>query len=238
MGYHGWNLIPNFFKIEEFGKHIFCRVFFSDQCYCNEISFWNYCGIPDCFGMGHINMNNISEVIHTSQGYVVFKLEVISPEGFQPLEDVKTICENRIKRKKQKDLAKQIAIKIQQQLNNNKSFTDIVNNDTSTKIKMDSTNNFTMQRNDPKIGRAPEVTAAAFTLDIGQTSNILESDRGYFIVKVIERDNFNEEEYKNQRLQIRNQLLSRKVQQFFNSWYEKLKENADIEDNRNLFFSS
>jgi peptidyl-prolyl cis-trans isomerase D len=184
------------------------------------------------------DLDDISEVIRTSQGYVVFKLESISPAGFRSLEDVKSICKSRIRRDRQKDLAKQVAINIQEQLNNNKTFTDIINNDTSSKIKMDSTNNFTMQRNDPKIGNAPEVTAAAFTLDIEQKSDILESDRGYFIIKVIERDSFNEEDYKNQRIRIRDQLLSQKAQQFFNSWYEKLKEKADIDDNRNLFFSS
>jgi hypothetical protein len=34
---------------------------------------------------------------------------------------------------------------------------------------------------------------------------------------------------------IRGQLMARKRNQAFTSWYEYLKENADIEDNRKFF---
>jgi len=47
-----------------------------------------------------------------------------------------------------------------------------------------------------------------------------------------------EEAFNAQKENIRTRLLNQKSQRFFTEWYEQLKEKADIEDNRYMFFAS
>jgi parvulin-like peptidyl-prolyl isomerase len=135
-------------------------------------------------------------------------------------------------------MAKEYAEKIKAQLDDNKTFAEIASADTSRKVMMDSTTQFSRTQPVPKIGRAAEITAAAFILEEGIISPMLESNRGYYFVVVTERTSFNEEAFLAQRENIRTRLLNQKSQKFFTEWYEQLKEEADIEDNRSLFFAS
>ena len=184
------------------------------------------------------DLNDVSRVYRTSQGYTVFELSEILPSGFKPLEEVRELCRNRLEQQKRKVMAKEDAEKIKAQLDDNKTFAEIASADTSIKIMMDSTTQFSRTQPVPKIGRAAEITAAAFILEEGIISPMLESNRGYYFVVVTERTSFNEEAFLAQRENIRTRLLNQKSQKFFTEWYEQLKEEADIEDNRSLFFAS
>ncbi len=184
------------------------------------------------------DLNDVSRVYRTSQGYTVFELSEILPSGFKPLEEVRELCRNRLEQQKRKVMAKEYAEKIKAQLDDNKTFAEIASADTSRKVMMDSTTQFSRTQPVPKIGRAAEITAAAFILEEGIISPMLESNRGYYFVVVTERTSFNEEAFLAQRENIRTRLLNQKSQKFFTEWYEQLKEEADIEDNRSLFFAS
>jgi peptidylprolyl isomerase/peptidyl-prolyl cis-trans isomerase D len=184
------------------------------------------------------DLKDVSRVYRTSQGYAVFELIEILPAGFKPLDEVYELCRNRLEQQKRKGLAKEYATEIKTQLDANKTFADIAAADTSRKVMMDSTNQFSSSQPVPKIGRAAEITAAAFSLEKGVISPMLETNRGFYFIVVTERTSFNEEAFLAQKENIRTRLLNQKSQQFFTEWYEQLKENADIEDNRAIFFAS
>jgi parvulin-like peptidyl-prolyl isomerase len=184
------------------------------------------------------DLNEVSRVHRTSQGYAIFEISEILPAGFKPFDEVRELCRNRLEQQKRKVLARAYAENIKLQLDASKSFTEITTADTSRKVMMDSTNQFSQTQPVPKIGRAAEITAAAFTLEEGVISPMLESNRGYYFIVVTERTAFNEEAFLAQKQNIRTRLLNQKSQKFFTEWYEQLKENADIEDNRSLFFAS
>ena len=183
-------------------------------------------------------INDISNVFRTPRGYVVFELADILPAGHRPLKEVKNICKTRIEQEERKNLAREYATKVQPILNENTSFETVAASDTAKIIVNDSTSQFTKSQSIPKIGFSPEILAAAFTIEPFKISSLIETDRGVYFIKVMERTEINEEEYKQQRNSIRMRLLNQKSQSFFNKWYEELKEQADIEDNRDLFFAS
>ncbi|MEJ2635072.1 MAG: peptidylprolyl isomerase [Calditrichia bacterium] len=197
-------------------------------------------------GIGNITMamewtfstkkNEISSVYRTPQGYTVLELANISPAGYRPFEEVQNICKSRVEFNKHKEMAKNFAEQIQSELNQNETFAQIAKKNPT--VAMDSTGEFTLTQPIPKIGRVPEVSAAAFSLNPGVVSPMLDTNRGYYFVKVLNRTPFNEELYKQQRDQIRNRLLAQKTQEFFTEWYNRLKENANIKDYRNQFFAS
>lgn len=182
--------------------------------------------------------NEVSSVYRTPQGYVVLQVSEIFPSGFRPYEEVKELCKNRVEQQKRKELARAYAQEIQEKLNRGETFEAIVAADPSRKVTLDSTIQFTRSQNIPKIGRVPELAAAAFMLDPGTVSPILESERNFYFIKVLERTAIDEEDYQAQKENIRLRLLNQKSQRFFNDWYEKLKQKAKIEDNRSLFFAA
>lgn len=182
--------------------------------------------------------NAISNVYRTAQGYIVFELAEVLPEGFQPLNEVEDNCKNKVQMEKQKNLAREYALNLQEKLNNGLSFEEITVNDTLNKVKLDTVYNISKTLTIPQIGRSPEITAEAFSLEFNKTSSLLESNRGFYFIQVIERSDFDEEEYQKQRNIIRTRLINQKSQRIFNAWYEQLKEKAKIEDNRDLFFAS
>ena len=95
---------------------------------------------------------------------------------------------------------------------------------------------FKFDQSIPKIGRTPSITAAAFSLPPFTTSDLLESPRGYYYIRVLNNTEFNEENYQTQKKNIKQQLLNQKRQRIFTEWYDYLKDQADIEDNRDQFY--
>ncbi len=180
----------------------------------------------------------VSDVFKFPQGYVVFEVAKIIPAGYKPLDSVREICKRKVQFLKQKELARQYALKWQPLLNENPDFGAVAAGDTAGILKADSTGEFTMKVFVPKIGKAPAVVAAAFTLPIGEVSGLLEADRGFYYIRVKKRSEFDEDAYTQQREQIRNQLLQQKQRTVFTQWYEHLKEKADIMDHRYLFYRS
>ena len=184
------------------------------------------------------DLNDVSSVYRVNQGDAVFQISEIQPSGFRSLEDVKDLCKNRIELEKRKVMAKDYAEQLQSKINNDVNLKQIASQDTSKKVLYDTTAYFKYNISIPKIGRAPSITAASFSLNLNEVSKILESPRGYYYIRVLDRKGFDKEQYAKQHDSIKRQLLSRKKQQIFNQWYTQLKEKADIEDNRNLFYRS
>lgn len=183
-------------------------------------------------------VHDISRVYHAKKGYLVFELAEISPAGYQPFSEVKEICKNRLVRDKRKEIARQYAEEIQQKLDAGKTFSRVFAEDSRKIIVHDSTNEITIDQVIPRIGRSSQIYAAAFSLEPGKISPLLDTPRGFYFVKVLERTPFDEADYKQKREGIRAQLLNTKRQKFFTEWYENLKDKADIEDNRDQFFAS
>lgn len=184
------------------------------------------------------DLNDVSNVYRVNQGNAVFQISEIQPGGYRPLEDVKDLCRNRLEQEKRKAMAKNYAEQLQSKINSNVSLKQIASQDTSKKVLYDTTDYFKYNISIPKIGRAASITASAFSLPINEVSKILESPRGYYFIRVLDRTGFDKEQYTKEHDSIKRQLLSRKQQQIFNQWYNQLKEKADIEDNRNLFYRS
>jgi parvulin-like peptidyl-prolyl isomerase len=183
-------------------------------------------------------VNDFSTVYRSTRGYVIFELASIAEAGYRPFDEVQNICKNKVEQVKRTDLARAFAQKFKNEVNQNVLFNKIAASDESKIVVSDSTTQFTMSQAIPKIGRAPEITAAAFTLEPEKVSPLLETSRGFYYIKVVERPPFDEQAFQQQYNTIRNRLLSQKSQQFFNEWFEELKKKANIEDNRDRFFAS
>ena len=180
-------------------------------------------------------IGSVSDIIETEQGFFVFDLKDIRKSGPIPFEEVNTMIESRLKAEKQKEKARDFSVGIKEKINQHQSFSEIVKEDKTGIIKFDSTGEFTIKQGPRGIGLDTRFNATAFSLQINQISDQVETNSGIFWQQLIAKTTFDSTQYNNRKDILRGQLLSRKRNQAFTSWFEYLKENADIEDNRKLF---
>lgn len=180
----------------------------------------------------------VSEVFSNDQGYYVFLLEAVEPAGYRPLDDVKELCKSRIEIQKRKDLAAEFARKIAPSVQQGSDFKSLAANDPEKVLAADTTGYFTRNITVRGIGRAPSVVAKAFSLPLNQVSGMLETDRGYFFIRVTGREDFDETAFAAQRTTLRNRIFQRKANNLYREWLQTLKDNAEIEDFRYQFYRS
>ena len=178
------------------------------------------------------NLGDISDVIDTDNGFAVFKITKISEAGPKKLEDVANIIKSRIRLENAKEKTEEFAAGIKTKLENNLTFAKIAADDQSKVVKMDTTSLFSLKSSIPGIGFDHIFNAAAFSLEPGEMSDIIRTNRGLFWEELLEKTKVDSTILKAQSESVRGRLLVQKKSQVFNSWYEYLKENADIVDHR------
>jgi len=181
------------------------------------------------------NLDAVSDVVYTEQGFAVFTLSEIRKEGPQPFEEVSTTIENRVRLEKQKMRAREFAIQIDEKLASNIRLENLIQQLNTNKIVLDSTSQFSLSSSIPGIGYEPKFNATAFTLEPGEISQRIETNRGIFWLRLKEITEYDPKSYETQKEVIKNRILARKRNQAFTDWYEYLKNKADIEDNRKIF---
>lgn len=180
-------------------------------------------------------LNDVSGVYHIDQGYIVLTVSEIQPEGYQDLESVRRLIEGRVRMEKAKERAKAYAITLEPKVNSDMSFKSIADNDTSKKVRYNATGMLNIDGNVPGLGRSVEFMGTAFSLEVGEKSNMVETDRGYYYLHLLDKTSFDSTAFNQQKDAISRRLLNDKRNQIFMKWYTSLKDNADIVDNRKMF---
>ncbi len=180
-------------------------------------------------------IGTISDPVYSEQSIAVFKLAKIKEAGIRPLEDVKTLIIASIRLEKQKERAREFSKIIQAKINQNNSFEQIVLSDTSKILRIGTTGDFSMKSSIPGLGFDQKFNVMAFSLTPGQISPLIETNRGIYWQSLLSKSNFDSTLYNNQKESIRQRLFAQRRNQVFNNWFTYLKEQADIEDNRNMY---
>lgn len=178
------------------------------------------------------NVNTISEPHKTFSGFIVAQIAEAKPEHFKPFDEVKEQIRPLVIREKKYEVSRTIAEDVYKKINGDISKVP----EFSENAKLGETGNFLPQGNITGIGRDNALVAKALNSELDKVIEPFKGSRGYYIIKVINRTEFNEEEYANQSVNIRNTIFQEKRSRYLNQWVEKLKETADIEDNRHIFY--
>jgi peptidyl-prolyl cis-trans isomerase D len=84
------------------------------------------------------------------------------------------------------------------------------------------------------IGKRNEFVGAAFALDVGNVSGVVNTDRGSYVLRLEEKVPFDEESFELRRDALLEDMRSRKQEAAFSNWLSTLWDQAEIEDYRDV----
>ncbi|MBS4034112.1 MAG: peptidylprolyl isomerase [Ignavibacterium sp.] len=176
-------------------------------------------------------VNTISDPYKMPNGYVVVQIMEVVGEHFKPFEEVKEQIRPSVLREKKFEKLKAKAQDVFKKINGEfEKIPEILEN-----VKLQQTGSFLPSGNIPGIGRDYAFVDKALNLEPNKVSEPFKGQRGYYIIKVLNRTPFDENLYDSQSAIIRNTILQEKRSRYASQWVEKLKENANIVDNRHIF---
>ena len=181
------------------------------------------------------SVGDISEAFTVPSGYVVAMITEKIDAGYQPLDDVKARIRTAITSEKKMAKAVQIASDVKNKIGNSGDLKQAES--ISQYVKYGTVDNFNVgKKSIPGIGADFAFIEYCLSGELNKVSNPVEGTRGAYLIKVTGRTPFNETAFNLQKSTLRNSLIQQKRSQFFEQWIAKLKDEAEIEDNRYQFY--
>lgn len=177
--------------------------------------------------MENADVGNVSEVIELNEQFVVAQLTDVQEEGYRSFEEVQSELAPRVRIQKKRELA---LARLRRA-----AGSDLPAIASSVGAPVRTAQNLTMAN--PVVsglGREPAFVGAAFGLDEGETSGVIEGSSSAYVLRATGVQNA-PELTEAMRAQIRQRLLNQRRQQVRQEWIAALREDADIVDNRRLF---
>ncbi|HEY6625618.1 MAG TPA: peptidylprolyl isomerase [Ignavibacteriaceae bacterium] len=178
------------------------------------------------------SLNSISEVHKLPGGYVVAKLTEVIPDGLEKFEDNQPKVRQLLVVEKQYEKARELATEVMKKAGNDLNKV----NQIDSRIQVGTTGRFNSTTSIPTIGKDNAFIFTALTMKPGDISEPVRGLRGYFIFKLTEKTPFDSTAYQTQAGTLRNNLIQEKKTASLNAWLAEIKEQADIVDNRHMFY--
>lgn len=179
-------------------------------------------------------LGTISDVLPLTEGYGVFMISEVKKEGIRPLAELKESIRPRVLRDKKMQLLKNKVSDYRKQLQPGDPLSKLSQQNPDLAIQ--TTGQFTPGGGVPGIGRDMMFIGSLLALKLNEVSKPFEGMRGYYIAKLTDRVEIDSTAYKAQKEMLSTQILQTKKSQFLSEWLEQLRKNAEIKDNRDLYF--
>ncbi|MEE9225101.1 MAG: peptidylprolyl isomerase [Bacteroidota bacterium] len=180
------------------------------------------------------DLGDISEPIRIQGGYSVFMIAEKNDERIKPFEEVEEAIRPRLLREKKIEKVGQMAKDLHASLGPEDSLS--VLKKAAPSVMVQRTPPFTPNISIGGIGRDNVFLGVSLGLEVGKTSKPFEGSRGYYVVRLLSKTEFDSTTYNAQHDILRDQILSEKKTRFLTEWIEDLKKKADIEDFRDRFY--
>jgi parvulin-like peptidyl-prolyl isomerase len=167
------------------------------------------------------------EPLEDDRAFFVVRLAQRIPEGVRPFEEVQAEVVRRVSEERAREMAR---AKLEDAVA--KGGGTLSGIAVAMGASVDTAAAFSRNMFVPNVGRKNAFVAAAFSLQPGQLSPILDTDRGFYVLEVVEKTPADESLFAAQETQIQQQLLMEKRRNVVTSWVEQLLANAEIMDMR------
>lgn len=176
-----------------------------------------------------MNDGEVSGPIGTARG-VVFMTLTGKQDAYVPqLDEAKDKVREAVINQKARDMARQKATEVLAKVKTADDFDKAVK---AAGYEARTTDLITRDSPVPDLGVAPAVTDAAFTLAPNAVSDVIGTDSGAAIIKVVEKQEVGDTELLANRDQFRQELLSDRRNRFFSAYMVKAKQKMKIQLNR------
>ena len=160
------------------------------------------------------------------------------PEGTVPLDELRDQLEPLVRTRKK---AVRAAARLEAVRREVEAGTTLAQAAQNAGVELQTPEAFARTESVEGLGRANAVIGAAFRLEEGQLSEVIEvtegGKRGAYLLKLLEKTPVDEEQFAAQREQVIAQLQAQREQEAVQNWFAYLYETAEIEDNRHHFFT-
>ncbi len=173
----------------------------------------------------------ISSPLNTYQGVGIAQLIKTDPSHPATFPEVEQKVRNDYTKEKKEQKALDQAFQIKNNLNNSalKEIAEKYN------FEYKNVQNHKREQYLSLIGDNSEIDSLAFSHPINELSPPVKVDGGAVLLKILEREEVNQEEFEKNFEQTRNELLNTKQNKLFQSIYLNLREKAGIKTNDELF---
>lgn len=179
------------------------------------------------------SVGTVSQPFKVPMGYVVVKIVEATKERFTPFEEVKEAMKPAVIREKKFEKIEKTAKDVFKKLNGNITNISSIRPD----LVINNTGSFTPNGFIPNLGRDYLFINRALGSEVGKLIEPFKGMRGWYIMVVKSRSPFDKDNYLTQSRSLREQILNEKKSRFFNELLTRLKDEAEIVDNRHLFFN-
>ena len=180
----------------------------------------------------------VSQVIEDDSGLWVAHLVAKRPEGVAPLDELRDRLEPLVRARKKAARAASRLETVRREVGAGATLAQAAQN---AGVEFHAPEAFARTESVEGLGRANAVIGAAFRLEEGRLSEIIEvaegSKRGAYLLKLLEKTPVDEEQFAAQREQVVAQLQAQREQEAVQNWFAHLYDTAEIEDNRHRFFT-
>ena len=178
------------------------------------------------------SLNSVSEVHRLPNGFVVAKISEETPEGVEKFETSIPKIRQLLVIERQYERARQLVLDLMKKSNGDLNKIK----ELDPRIQVGTTGKYNSASSIPTIGKDNAFIYTSLSLKKGETSEPVKGLRGYFIIHLTEKTDFDSTAYKNQSSTIRNSIIQEKKNASLNAWLTELNDNAEIVDNRFKFY--
>jgi peptidyl-prolyl cis-trans isomerase D len=167
-----------------------------------------------------------SQVIEAPIAYYVFRLDSLQPAGVPPLGRVRPAVAHQVRDEKKRERAREIGQTYEKRVTAGGSLAAVAD---SMKLPYKEFGPFS--RVNPPL-TDPIVVGAAFGLEVGQRSGMLDTKDGIYFIKVLEHARADSAAFLKELDKYRAQMINLARQERVRSYLQALRENAKVVDNR------
>lgn len=172
----------------------------------------------------------VSGAVNSSRGVVYLTVTGKQDAYIPKIEEAKGNVRETVVTQRARDLARQRATEILAKVKNGPDFEKAAK---AAGLDARTTELLTRESPIPELGNVPAVTDAAFKVEVGMVSDVINTDGGAAIVKVIEKQEVGATELTANRDQFRQEMLNDRRGRFFSAFMVKAKQKMKIQLNQN-----
>jgi parvulin-like peptidyl-prolyl isomerase len=178
------------------------------------------------------SLNSVSEVHKMPNGYVVAAISEVIADGLEKFEDNQPKIRQLLVVEKQYEKARQLALDVMKKAGNDLNKVTQID----SRVQVGNTGKFNSVSSIPLIGKDNAFIYASLAMNVGKTSEPVKGLRGYFVIRLTEKTPFDSTAFQAQSTVLKNNLIQEKKSSALNTWLFEIKENAEIVDNRFMFY--